>query len=183
MKVNTYKIVWNTKNDEGTFFIDGTEGVEQVLVDSAAEASLLLTKLRNDGHFHLEQGLLYSEDISVSQGSKASTLPAASKKATTKKKKTAKKKKKVTKSAKDNLKLIEGIGPKIEGLLNAAGLTTFLELKETKVEFLKAILEDAGSRYKMHDPSTWAQQAGLAHKEDWKALEKLQDELKGGRKV
>ena len=182
MKVNTYKIVWNTKNDEGTFIIDGAEGVEQILVDSAAEASLLLTKLRNDRHFHLEQGLLYSEEIQVSQGSKASPS-TSSKKTTTKKKKAAKKKKKATKTAKDNLKLIEGIGPKIEGLLNNAGIITFEELTATKVEFLKAILEDAGSRYKMHDPSTWAEQAGLAHKEDWKALEKLQDELKGGRKV
>lgn len=183
MKVNAYKIVWNTKVDEGTFFIYGEEGLEQVLVDSAAEASLLLTKLRNDKNMHLEQGILYSEDAPVSKETKASTKPAVSKKGKTKKKKATKKKKKATKSAKDNLKLIEGIGPKIEGLLNAAGLTTFLEVKETKVEFLKAILEDAGSRYRMHDPSTWGKQAGLAHKEKWDALEKLQKELKGGRKV
>jgi len=181
MKVNTYKLVWNTKKDEGTFLIDSEEGVEQVLVDSAAEASLLLTKLRNDKDMFLEKGLLYSEDTPVSVGNTAT--PAVSKKAITKKKKTTKKKKKATKSAKDNLKLIEGIGPKIEGLLNDAGIITFEELTATKVDFLKAILEDAGSRYKMHDPSTWAEQAGLAHKEEWDALEKLQEELKGGRKV
>jgi len=181
MKVNTYKLVWNTKKDEGTFLIDSEEGVEQVLVDSAAEASLLLTKLRNDKDMFLEKGLLYSEDTPVSVGNTAT--PAVSKKAITKKKKTTKKKKKATKSAKDNLKLIEGIGQKIEGLLNDAGIITFEELTATKVDFLKAILEDAGSRYKMHDPSTWAEQAGLAHKEEWDALEKLQEELKGGRKV
>jgi len=61
--------------------------------------------------------------------------------------------------AADNLKNIEGIGPKIAGLLNEAGITTFAQLSKTNIKDLKAILETAGPRYKMHDPKTWRIQA------------------------
>ncbi|RME13236.1 MAG: 50S ribosomal protein L17, partial [Bacteroidetes bacterium] len=37
-------------------------------------------------------------------------------------------------------------------------------------------------RYKMHDPTTWPQQAALAAKGEWDKLAKLQKELKGGKK-
>jgi len=43
-------------------------------------------------------------------------------------------------------------------------------------------LEAAGSRYKMHDPSTWPKQAELAAKGKWDQLAILQDELSGGKK-
>lgn len=82
----------------------------------------------------------------------------------------------------DKLTKVEGIGPKIAGLLAKAGIVTFADLARTKVSTLKGILEVAGSRYKMHDPSTWAQQAALAAKGEWAKLEKLQKQLKGGKK-
>ncbi|MEZ5056383.1 MAG: hypothetical protein R2879_05030 [Saprospiraceae bacterium] len=84
---------------------------------------------------------------------------------------------------KDNLKKVEGIGPKIESLLNEEGILTFAQLAETDVEKIKEVLEAAGSRYKMHDPTTWPHQAGLAAAGNWDELEKLQDELKGGKSV
>lgn len=84
---------------------------------------------------------------------------------------------------KDNLKKVEGIGPKIESLLNEEGILTFAQLAETDVEKIKEVLEAAGSRYKMHDPTTWPHQAGLAAAGNWEELEKLQDELKGGKSV
>lgn len=83
----------------------------------------------------------------------------------------------------DDLKLIEGIGPKIEGLLQDAGINTWKALAEADIEQLKAILEEAGSRYKMHDPTTWAKQAQLAANGEWETLETYQDELKGGKEV
>ncbi|GIV31417.1 MAG: hypothetical protein KatS3mg029_0768 [Saprospiraceae bacterium] len=89
---------------------------------------------------------------------------------------------KTTKAAKDDLTKIEGVGPKIASLLKEAGITTYEELAKAKVETLKGILEKAGSRYKMHDPTTWPKQAALAAKGEWDKLEKLQAELKGGRK-
>lgn len=83
----------------------------------------------------------------------------------------------------DDLKVVEGIGPKIAGLFNKAGIRTWQALSETPVADCKEILDAAGSRYQMHDPSTWPEQAGLAAKGEWEALAVLQDSLKGGRKV
>ena len=81
----------------------------------------------------------------------------------------------------DDLKRIEGIGPKISGLLQEAGITTFAQLTATDVSQLKRILSEAGIR--IADPGTWSEQAGLAAAGDWDALETLQAELKGGRRL
>ena len=85
------------------------------------------------------------------------------------------------KAAKNNLRTIEGIGPKIEGLLNAGGIFTFQQLADAPQATLKAILAAAGSRYQMHNPATWNQQAALAAAGKTVELAKLQDELKGGK--
>ncbi len=82
----------------------------------------------------------------------------------------------------DDLKKIEGIGPKIAEKLNEAGINTFAELAAAEVDKLKAILEEAGSRYRMHDPSTWPEQSALAAAGKWDELKVLQDELDGGKK-
>ncbi|MCB9049322.1 MAG: 50S ribosomal protein L27 [Lewinellaceae bacterium] len=83
----------------------------------------------------------------------------------------------------DDLKLIEGIGPKIEGLLNDAGINTWQELADAPGEKIQAILDEAGPRYRMHDPATWSKQAKLAADAKWEELETLQDSLKGGKEV
>lgn len=81
----------------------------------------------------------------------------------------------------DDLKVVEGIGPKIEGILHAAGIKTFAQLAATPVDRLEQIVrEDAGIRVAF--PDTWPEQAKLAAEGAWEALEKLQDELKGGRR-
>jgi predicted flap endonuclease-1-like 5' DNA nuclease len=79
----------------------------------------------------------------------------------------------------DDLKKIEGIGPKVAGLLNENGITTFAQLAETNLEQLNEMLDAAGLQ--IMDPQSWPIQAKLAALGDWPALEKLQDELKGGR--
>lgn len=85
-------------------------------------------------------------------------------------------------SEKDNLKkFVEGIGPKIESLLNEAGIFTFAQLAETDVEKIKEILAEAGSRYQMHDPTTWPQQAKLAAEGKFDELKEWQGQLDGGR--
>ena len=81
----------------------------------------------------------------------------------------------------DDLKKIEGIGPKIEEHLNAAGILTFAQLSETPVERVKEILEAAGPRFTMHDPSTWGKQAALAADGKWDELKAWQDVLDGGK--
>lgn len=80
----------------------------------------------------------------------------------------------------DNLKLVEGIGPKIEGLLHEAGIITFEDLANSPVEKVQAVLDEAGPRYKTHNPGTWAKQARLAAEGKWDELLALQDQLKGG---
>lgn len=81
----------------------------------------------------------------------------------------------------DDLKKVEGIGPKIAEILQSKGINTFADLADTTVETLKAHLDEAGSRYRMHDPTTWPQQSKLAADGKWDELAVLQDELKGGK--
>ena len=81
----------------------------------------------------------------------------------------------------DDLKKIEGIGPKIAELLIADGIHTFAQLAATSAERVKEILHAAGPRYQMHNPETWAAQAALAADGKWAELKKWQDEMDGGR--
>ncbi len=81
----------------------------------------------------------------------------------------------------DDLKIIEGIGPKIAELLAAEGIESFEMLASCSADRLKAILDNAGSRYRMHDPTSWPQQAELAAAGKWDELKALQDKLKGGK--
>ncbi len=81
----------------------------------------------------------------------------------------------------DDLKVIEGIGPKISDALQDAGVTTYSRLAESSADELKEILVKAEIR--IGNPTTWPEQAQLAAKGDWEALKKLQDSLKGGRRV
>ncbi|MCI5082589.1 MAG: lipopolysaccharide assembly protein LapA domain-containing protein [Saprospiraceae bacterium] len=83
----------------------------------------------------------------------------------------------------EDLKIIEGIGPKIEQLIKDAGIMTLQQLAESEVAQLRDILDEAGDRYRIHDPGTWPAQARLAANEEWELLEEYQEELKGGRNV
>lgn len=81
----------------------------------------------------------------------------------------------------DDLTKVEGIGPKIQEHLNAAGIHTFAELAATSVEQVQEVLDAAGSNYSMHDPGSWPKQAALAAEGKWDELKKWQDELEGGK--
>ncbi|MBK7097952.1 MAG: DUF4332 domain-containing protein [Sphingobacteriales bacterium] len=119
---------------------------------------------------------------------KAKTVKATKETKAVKETKTAKeptkpKKKavKVEAPAVDDLTKIEGIRSKISQLLIAEGIQSFKELSKATTKNLKAILEAAGSKFQVHDPSTWAKQAKLAAAEKWEKLLELQAELKGGK--
>ena len=81
----------------------------------------------------------------------------------------------------DDLKKIEGIGPKIEQLLNDGGFLTFAQLADGPTDKIQEILTAAGPRYTVHDPGTWSRQAALARDGKWDELQTLQDELQGGK--
>jgi len=80
----------------------------------------------------------------------------------------------------DTLTRIEGIGPKVSGVLGEAGVLTFAQLAEASVEQLNGWLQAAGLAFM--DPATWPQQASLAAAGDWEGLKALQAALKGGRR-
>jgi len=82
---------------------------------------------------------------------------------------------------KDDLKVIEGIGPKIEKMLYEAGIYTWKQLSETPVEVLQKILDQGGPAYKVHNPESWPYQARLAAEGKWDELKKWQEEHKWGR--
>jgi large subunit ribosomal protein L27 len=81
----------------------------------------------------------------------------------------------------DDLKIIEGVGPKIETLLKDGGINTWAELAAAPVDRLKEILEAAGPRYQIHDPSTWPAQSKFAAEGKWDELKEYQEMLLGGR--
>lgn len=80
----------------------------------------------------------------------------------------------------DDLKKIEGIGPKISDILNDNGITTFSDLAGSDAEKISKMLSDAGGSFASHNPETWAAQAKMAADGKWDELKKWQDELDGG---
>ena len=80
----------------------------------------------------------------------------------------------------DDLKKVEGIGPKIAEIFAASGIDTFAKLAKASQKDLKVILEGAGSRYASKNPGSWPKQAKMAAEGKWDELKKWQDEVKGG---
>lgn len=83
-------------------------------------------------------------------------------------------------AVKDDLKKIEGIGPKIAEILNDKGINTYAALAESDPDKIREILAEAGSRYAIHNPATWPKQSQLAAEGKWEELKELQETLKGG---
>jgi len=80
----------------------------------------------------------------------------------------------------DDLTVIEGIGPKINELFNNAGFHTFAQVSNMSEAQMQKILDDAGPKFRLAKPSTWAKQATLANENKWTELKTMQDNLKGG---
>ena len=78
----------------------------------------------------------------------------------------------------DDLKKVEGIGPKIAETLIAAGISTFAELAKSKPAKIAEIIADVRGN---HVTDTWPAQAKLAADGKWDELKKWQDELDGGK--
>ncbi|MFG2038544.1 helix-hairpin-helix domain-containing protein [Dactylosporangium sp. NPDC048998] len=80
----------------------------------------------------------------------------------------------------DDLKRIEGIGPKMSAALVAAGIRTYAQLADADVDTLRAAIEAAGLRFA---PSivTWARQARLLADGDEEGFADLTRRLVAGR--
>lgn len=81
----------------------------------------------------------------------------------------------------DDLTKVEGIGPKMDAALKAAGITTFARLAQTSEDDLRAAVAAAGMHFAPSIP-TWAEQAGYAARGDWDGLAAFQAALTAGRK-
>ena len=73
----------------------------------------------------------------------------------------------------DDLQVINGIGPVIEGLLNGVGIRSWADLAAADIDTLTSTLADAGSRFARYDPSTWPEQARALVAGDWVLFESL----------
>lgn len=83
----------------------------------------------------------------------------------------------------DDLTVIDGIGPTTAELCHGIGITTWAELSVTEVSLLRTMLNDAGQRFKATDPSMWPTQAALLAAGSWAEFKALVDDLDGGRTV
>ncbi|WP_410006813.1 50S ribosomal protein L21 [Aequorivita nionensis] len=80
----------------------------------------------------------------------------------------------------DDLKKIEGVGPKAAEAMVAAGMDTFAKVAKAKPEAIATILSDASSNLAHLVTDTWPKQAQLAADGKWDELKELQDKLDGG---
>ncbi|WP_461532544.1 50S ribosomal protein L21 [Sinomicrobium sp.] len=167
--------------------IDGASVEAKVVKHLKGDKVIVFKKKRRKG-YRVKNGHrqflteIVVEDILASGAKKQSKAKAekpAKKEDTAK---TATKKAPAKKAAKkgDDLKKIEGIGPKIAELFSNNGIATFADLAATPVEKLKEILTEAGPNYANKVPDTWPQQAQLAADEKWDELKELQEKLDGG---
>jgi predicted flap endonuclease-1-like 5' DNA nuclease len=83
----------------------------------------------------------------------------------------------------DDLRVIEGVGPKIAQIFQAAGIRSFAQLAAMSPAAIQPLLDEAGPNFRIADPQTWPEQAALAAANRWAELKALQDQLIGGRKV
>ena len=180
----------NGKVNVGTPNVLGAEVVAKVLSHMRADKVKVFKKKRRKGYQKLNghrQDMSNIEIESISLNGKVAAKKTE-KKAEPKKvaekpvEKKVETKKATTKTVADKLTKIEGIGPKIAGILVEAGIDTFKKLSTAKSEKISEILVAAGGNaYNRFDPTTWPKQAKLAADGKWDELKVLQDELNGGK--
>ncbi len=179
----------------GSPTVDGAKVVAKVVRQARSRKVIVMRRSpgkykKKNGHRTHYTGLLITEvhngagDVEKADAKKKTAKPkkTETKKAAPKKAKKAEPKKAKVAPKKEvtiepqDLTKVEGIGPKIAGILNDSGIYTWQDLADTKVDDLKAILEAAGPRYKSKNPGSWPKQAKMAAKGEWEKLEAWQDE-------
>ena len=81
----------------------------------------------------------------------------------------------------DDLTIVEGIGPKISEVLNAAGINRWTQLAATSAEQIADILARSDGSFGVADPTTWPQQAQMAADGLFEELRAWQEQLDGGK--
>ena len=166
--------------------IDGAQVGAKVLKHLKGDKVIVFKKKRRKGYRKKNGHRQSLTEIIIENimASGAKTSPPAQEKATKVEKKAepitevqkATQKKATAKA--DDLKKVEGIGPKISETLAAAGITTFAKLASATPEAIAKIISDVRGN---HVTDTWPAQAKLAADGKWDELKKWQDELNGGK--
>ena len=81
----------------------------------------------------------------------------------------------------EDLTIVEGIGPKVQEILNDNGIKTFKKLAAMSADDIKGLLEPQGGVYAGMDPTTWPEQAAMAAEGKMDELKKWQEELNAGK--
>lgn len=149
--------------------IDGAQVGAKVLEHLKGDKVIVFKKKRRKG-YRVKNGhrqaltQILIEDIAF--GGKKATAKKAAPKAT---------------KEEDDLKKIEGIGPKASEALVNAGVDTFAKLAAKTADEIKEILVNESTTLSHLDPTTWAKQSELAAAGKWEELKAWQDQLNGGK--
>ncbi|WP_452601988.1 50S ribosomal protein L21 [Pontimicrobium sp. MEBiC06410] len=162
--------------------IDGAQVSAKVLKHLKGDKVIVFKKKRRKG-YRVKNGHrqalteIVIESIVASGAKPAKAAPKKETKKAEPKAETKKAAKKATGKT-DDLKKIEGIGPKIASTLVEAGIATFADLAKTDAAKISEIIADVRGN---HVTDTWPAQAQLAADGKWDELKKWQDELDGGK--
>ncbi|WP_452229013.1 MULTISPECIES: 50S ribosomal protein L21 [unclassified Lacinutrix] len=167
--------------------IDGAQVSVKILKHLQGDKVIVFKKKRRKG-YRVKNGHrqalteIVIESIVASGAKKAAPAKKAAAPKAEAKKETPKAKPAAKATGKaDDLKKIEGAGPKAAEALVAAGIDTFAKVAKTDAAKLSEILTEASSRLAHLVTDTWPAQAQLAADGKWDELKKWQDELDGGK--
>ena len=73
----------------------------------------------------------------------------------------------------NDLKIVDGIDPKIEKLLHEIGIYTWADLESVDLQYLSNVLREAG--YTQLNVESWAYESALARQEKWDELKTFQE--------
>ncbi|MFA9289982.1 MAG: 50S ribosomal protein L21 [Solirubrobacteraceae bacterium] len=158
----------------GTPVINGVSVEAKILEHQKGDKVIVFKKKRRKGYQKQNghrQYLTKIEIVSISLGNGISSKAESKKEA------------KEVKLSSDDLKIVEGIGPKAAEALVNAGVDNFKKLSQKTADELKQIITEASSKLAILDTSTWADQAKLADEGKFDELKTWQDQLKGGKIV
>ncbi|ADY28849.1 50S ribosomal protein L21 [Cellulophaga lytica] len=158
--------------------IDGAAVEAKVVKHLKGDKVIVFKKKRRKGYKVKNGHRQYLTEIVIENILASGAKKAAPKKEAAPKKAEAKKAAPKKAAKADDLKKVEGIGPKIAETLAAAGISTFAELAKTDAAKISEIIADVRGN---HVTDTWPAQAKLAAEGKWDELKKWQDELDGGK--
>lgn len=157
--------------------IDGAQVSAKVLKHLKGDKVIVFKKKRRKG-YRVKNGHRQALTEIVIESITASGAKKTAPNKETKKAEPKAAAKKATTGKADDLKKIEGIGPKIASTLAEAGLATYADLAKSTPEAISEIIADVRGN---HVTDTWPAQAKLAAEGKWDELKKWQDELDGGK--